>query len=178
MNSRPRFSSVLVCLLWLMAPHAALEAQGSAIEPTILSQFTANKGARKLKVVTETNTFSTSSTAFVNIPGSSTTIAVPAAWSGGRIVARFSGESACGGTDGWCAVRILVNGVELTPVVGTQFAFDDTGSTTWESSFVERTSGTVNPGSYAVTVEAAVVGSATFFNIDDWTLTVVLWRVS
>ena len=94
------------------------------------------------------------------------------------IVARFSGESACGGSDGWCAVRILVNGVELTPVVGTQFAFDDTGSTTWESSFVERTSGTVNPGSYTVTVEAAVVGSATSFSIDDWALTVVLWRIS
>ena len=88
------------------------------------------------------------------------------------ILARFTAETACyGSTSGWCSVRILIDGVEAEPVVGTDFAFDDAGSSTgWESHSVERTRTVAASGSHSVTVQAAVIGTLNN-RLDDWTLT-------
>jgi len=96
---------------------------------------------------------------------------------------RFSAESACyaGGTDtDWCTVRILVNGVEANPVVGTDFAFDSTDggretSGSWESHAMERYTNCLQPGNYSVIVQWASVnlaGAIPTFRLDDWTLAI------
>jgi hypothetical protein len=119
----------------------------------------------------------TSSTSFVDLPGSSTAISVPGPGNA-RILARFSAESACFGGVGWCSVRILVDGVEMDPVVGTDFAFDSTNggadtATSWESHSMDR-SRIVGPGNHTVVVQRAVVEGSTTntFRLDDWSLTI------
>jgi hypothetical protein len=91
------------------------------------------------------------------------------------IVARWTAESACYGGSGYCSARIVIDGVEAEPVAGTDFAFNSTdtnveGTGSWESLSMERTRTVTFTGSHAVTVQVAVVGTATH-RYDDWTLT-------
>ena len=88
------------------------------------------------------------------------------------IDARFTAETACyGSTSGWCSVRILIDGVEAEPAVGTDFAFDDAGTSTgWESHSVERVRAVTTAGTHTVTVQATEIGTLTN-RLDDWTLT-------
>jgi len=88
------------------------------------------------------------------------------------IDARFTAETACyGATSGWCSVRILIDGVEAEPAVGTDFAFDDAGTATgWESHSVERVRSVTTSGTHTVTVQATEIGGLTN-RLDDWTLT-------
>jgi hypothetical protein len=72
----------------------------------------------------------TNSTSYVEFAGSSETFNVPAGETA-RIYAIFSAESACsGGGAGsrFCGVRVLVDGTELNPAVGNDFAFDSTNN--------------------------------------------------
>ncbi len=121
----------------------------------------------RVSVVTQDAAALYSSTSWTNV-GSTSIYAT----SGQFIVARFTAESACyGSTSGWCSVRILVDGVEAEPVVGTDFAFNDAGSaSSWESLSVERVHTVSATGSHTVVVQAASVGSLTD-RLDDWTLT-------
>jgi hypothetical protein len=127
------------------------------------------------RYVNETTAWSTAAAAFVDVPGAATTVTVPR---GTRkmIDARYTAESQCTGTGGWCSVRIVVvrpNGtlLELNPQSGTDFAFDSAGADNWESHAIERTSSYLPAGTYRVKVQAGVVG-ATSLRLDDWTLAV------
>src|SRR4051794_13715508 len=88
------------------------------------------------------------------------------------IDARFTAETACyGANSGWCSVRILVDGLEAEPTVGTDFAFDDAGiASGWESHSVERVRTVTTSGTHTVTVQATEIGGLTN-RLDDWTLT-------
>ncbi len=128
-------------------------------------------------VVTENVAQTTTSTAFAGIPGATTTVTVPAGQTA-LIVARFTAESACSGGTGsnWCSVRILIGGVEASPVTGLDFAFDSTDASTetsasWESHSMERVR-RVGAGTYPVTAQWATTSGSTTFRLDDWTLTV------
>jgi hypothetical protein len=139
----------------------------------------ASLGAQRLVTATESNATTTSSTAFVNL--TSTTIRVPAGQTA-RLVARFSAESQCnGGAAGnWCSVRILVDGTEMQPQVGLDFAFDSVQSSNgfYQSHSMDRTSAVLSPGNHTVTVQRAVTSASTVFRLDDYQLTVEEWRVS
>src|SRR5439155_15338671 len=115
--------------------------------------------------------------AFLNLPGAAITVVVPTGQTA-LLVARYSGESACYGGTGaqWCTVRILVNGVEMDPVVGTDFAFDGTDNSTesfasWESHAMERTK-KVGAGTYRLLVQWRTTSSTTSFRLDDSAFTV------
>jgi hypothetical protein len=83
---------------------------------------------------------------------------------------RFTAESYCTGNSGWCSIRLLVNGTEAKPVVGTDFAFDSASTDGYESHSVERIfDGSFGSGN-TITVQAATVGGASFFRLDDWVL--------
>ena len=108
---------------------------------------------------------------FKDITSASTSITVPAGQTA-VIVARFTGESMCTGGS-WASVRLVLDGSEMSPVVGTNFAFDssDLGtetSSSWESHAVERFEGDVGAGTYVVKAQVSV--GCTTFRIDDWTL--------
>jgi hypothetical protein len=131
-----------------------------------------------VNVVRETNATTTASTTYVNVAGASTAITVPAGESA-LILARFSAESACygGGTAGhWCSLRIRIDGVDMDPSSGMDFAFDSTnggdeGPSAWESHSMDR-SRVVGPGTHVVVVQAATTNATVTLRLDDWSLTV------
>ena len=157
------------------------------VVPAIGSPSTAKSGAAitRVKVLRETAVATTSSTTYVDLPGSTTTITVP---SGHRalILARFSAESNC--TDGaagdWCTARIRIGGVSAAPASETDFAFDsvdDPSNCTdallgthcgWESHSMDRSRGPLGPGTYTVKVQWAATSGSTVFRLDDWSLTI------
>lgn len=111
--------------------------------------------------VTESTAWSTANARYTNVPGAAASVFVPSGSS--RLVnVRFTAESACSGTVGWCTVRAILiyptgAQLELYPASGTDFAFDtaDPGPTDiWESHAIERSSPWLPPG----TVEAPVPG--------------------
>jgi hypothetical protein len=115
---------------------------------------------------------------FVDLPGASATLDLPADVDRMLLVLRFSAESSCSGGAGsdYCPVRITVDGMEALPAAGVDFAFDGTDSGTatassWESHAMERTL-TVGPGTHTVRIQWAVTSPATTFRLDDWTLAV------
>ncbi|MFN2468114.1 MAG: hypothetical protein ABR521_08325 [Gaiellaceae bacterium] len=139
-------------------------------------------GVVAVRTVSGAGAQSTSSTSIGDLPGASTTIEVPAGQTG-RILARFSGESACFGANGYCTVRILAGANELDPAVGNDFVFDSTDgndetTNSAESRSIDRSSGVLPAGTYTVKVQWAVTAPAPTFRIDDWSLTVELIRVS
>ena len=130
--------------------------------------------------VHNTNAFTTTSAAFVTVPSAVRSVTVPSG-TVRMLDARFTAESECVGSTGWCSVRIVVvtpSGavVELDPAVGTDFAFDSaSGSDRWEGHAIERTSRFLGAGTYRVMVQTRVVG-ATRVRLDDWTLAVEVVR--
>jgi hypothetical protein len=132
------------------------------------------EGEKRLTVANETAGFFTSSLSFVNV--TTANVVIPATFDESRIVARFSAESLCTASS-WCSVRILVDGVEMNPVVGTNFAFDSPGDE-GSGNMIERTSGVVASGTHVVAVQAAIVGSSGTLSLDDWQLTLEVWKAS
>jgi hypothetical protein len=126
---------------------------------------------------TSGSTTSTSSGTFVDVNGAEETITVPAGETG-RLYVTFSGESFCSSAAAWCSVRITVNGAEIEPVVGTDYAFDSgTGSDAWEGHSMVRVSPVLPAGTYIVRAQfAAVSGGA--MTLDDWAMVVERVRLS
>lgn len=158
---------------------AALVALIAAVPAFAAVTHTA-KGIFKTIVVTETNAQSTNSTSYVNLPGASATITVPA----GKIHlvnVRFSAESYCFGSTSdagnWCSVRILVDGTEMLPNSGFDFAFNANGNADdfWEGHAMERTL-VVGAGTHTVTVQWANTSSNLTFRLDDWTMLVTQYN--
>ncbi len=154
----------------------------------VLSTNTANLGAQRLVTVTEGAahekvcvTSAECANAFTPLPGASATIAVPSGQTA-RLVARFSGESDCWAPAG-CSLRIMVDGVQMLPASGNNFAFDSGGNfdgdqDSYESLAMDRTSRVVSAGTHTVRVDWAVNNPNAGFWLDDWQLTVESWRVS
>jgi hypothetical protein len=108
-------------------------------------------------------------------------VTIPASIDQALIVARFSGESLCAGlSSGFCSVRIIVDGVEMIPADASTYAFDGPGNgdDSLGGNSVERTSSILLAGRHTVTVQGAALNGATQFGIDDWQLTLEVWRVS
>ena len=130
------------------------------------------KGITNVKVKTETVAYSTASTSWVSLPGATFKMSVPAGKQR-TFIAEFDGESHCSGISGsWCTVRILVDGTEMHPRAGSNFAFDSGGADRWEGHAMTRTYGPLGPGQHTFKVQIAVANGATSFGLDDWTFKV------
>lgn len=159
----------------LLAGTLAIAAQPSLSAATTLSATT----MRAVKVVRETLASSTAATAWVNVPGATATFTVPA-FTTDLFVAHFTAESVCYGASGWCPVRILLNGVEMDPAAGTDFAFDSSDGGTaspasWESHAVGRSRAFTTssaPLTVTVQVQYMVTNPGMTLRLDDWHLTV------
>ena len=130
----------------------------------------AGTSVTRVSVLTENTAAVYTGAAFVTI-GSSGVFA----GAGSFIVATFSAESACYNGVGYCSVRILVDGVEAEPVVGTDFAFDSTDAnretaSSWESHSMQRTRAVTATTFHSVVVQVAQVGAGVAARYDDWTL--------
>ena len=123
---------------------------------------------------TATNASSTtnSNTDYEELRGASVSVEVPEGHEA-VIVARFSAESACYGADGWCSVRLLVNGTEMQPA-GGDHAFDSSDGSqdfsSWESHALERVSMTRPGGTHTVTVQVRTSDPSLNFRLEHWAL--------
>jgi hypothetical protein len=168
----------------LVAPIFAMGALAIVATPLSAATTLSATTLTAVKLVRETTATTTGSTTFVNVPGAVTTLTIPAN-SRAIILASFTAESACYGGTGWCSVRILLNGVEMDPVVGTDFAFDSSDansetSQSWESHAVERSKLYTNTSTAAVTVtvqvQYMVTAAGMTLRLDDWHLSVMQFK--
>lgn len=156
-----------------------------ALAATATAILTASSGGAQLRVDKRTsNTPSTtSSAAWVDLPGASVGVTVPIGTS--RLFdVPFFAESRCTGpgSAGWCAVRIVaVNSTtgavtELSPVTGMDYAFDSDMATTsddlWEGHGMERSGRLAGGTTYIIKVQYAVTANTISFWLDDWHLAV------
>jgi hypothetical protein len=131
-----------------------------------------------LKVASGDTAQTTSSTGYTDF--TSTTIEVPSGTTA-TLVATFSAESACYGAASFCGVRVMVDGAETLPAVGTDFAFDSSDNNTetdssWESHAIVRYATGVAAGNHTVTVQYRVTNGAATFRVDDWGLSLVAYK--
>jgi len=126
----------------------------------------------------------TNSTSFVDLAGSSETFNVPTGETA-RIYALFSAESACygAGAGRFCGARIVVDGNELNPAVGGDFAFDstDNGDETaqsFESHSIARASETLSSGNHTIKVQIRTNNAGNTLRIDDWALVIFRTKLS
>jgi hypothetical protein len=160
------------------APKKGMQQQAQpGVAPTAITT-TAGGVITGVQVVTSSDVTTTSSLSFVDLPGATTTINVPAG-TRAMLLARFSAESSCyngtPGTFAHCGVRILVNGDDMNP--NGDLAFDSTNNGTenigsWEAHSIDASSPILGPGNYKVKVQRAVSFANTQFWLDDWSLTV------
>ena len=160
-------SAVAGCLLLGASTFvSAQEADDAAPDNHDLTIAT-YKAPSRLVVQTKSGALTTTSPNYAELTQAGVNVPGP-----GYLVATFSGESICtGGT--WCTLKLMVNGVEMNPVVGTDFAFDSAGDQ-WESHSIQRISNLLPAGVAIVDVLWAAVGGSTF-RIDDWLLKIEFW---
>jgi hypothetical protein len=134
----------------------------------------------RVDVRSEIRESGTNSTVFVDVPGASVDVVVPAGTTR-LFIARFEGESACFGPDaapfGYCTLAIIARNTAS----GASTAFDPAGSgnfvfdtnpdgpadDAWESNAMER-SKRLGPGSFRIRLMWRVTNAETTFTLDDW----------
>jgi len=136
-----------------------------------------------VKNISSNNDRTTSSTTFDDF--TSTSIEVPAG-NTATIVATFSAESAAFDANGYGIVRVTVDGTEMDPQAGTDFAFDSSDSgtppaaretaTSSESHAVVRYKTGVAAGSHTIAVQWRTSNSSVKFRLDDWALSLVAYK--
>lgn len=154
----------------------------AALATTAYAVLATSGGGTQVRMmnVSETGTFSTSSVAWVPVPGATVGIGVPTA--GQLVNARFTAESLCVGPNaGMCRVRIVAltaaGIIELDPISGATFAFDsDVAGASIddaEGHAMER-SRRLPAGTYQIQVQYSVTNATSVFRLADWHLAVEL----
>jgi hypothetical protein len=168
-----------VCALLVAgAAFVALVGHGASAPAKAQAAASISAAETNLRVVRmsfaqDGNLAKTSSTSYTDLPRATTTVNLPKA---GHILATFTGESVCNGGNPMsvCSVRILVDGVEMRPQSGFDFAFDGVESENlgglWESNSVSRVSELLPAGAHTVSVQFGVTNPAAEFDLDDWLL--------
>ena len=156
-----------------------------ALAETAAAVLTSESGGAEIKVDKRTNDVpsTTGATNWVNLPGASVGVSVPA--NSSRLYdVPFFAESQCVGPNfGNCTVRIVaISGagtVELNPQAGADYAFDSdmpgAGTDLAEGHGMERSKrlfGGANGTNYVIQVQYAVVNPMSVFTLDDWHLAV------
>jgi len=160
--------------------------EGGPDVPLAARAFTANLGTISLTSLTSDGfEVGTASETWEDFSRTSTSVSVPPGQTG-RLLATFSANARCYGNGApaeWCAIRILVDGVEMSPRAGMNFAFASPaadGFPEYELKSIDRISVELGPGSHSVVVQGAVVAGdpGMTFGAEGWQLTLVLWRAS
>jgi hypothetical protein len=132
----------------------------------------------QVKVVRDANPAETTSTTFVDVPGATVTLTVPAGTKA-LILARFSASSTCPGTiaDASCFVRILINDTEAFPSGVNISTFDKETITNGvfspqQAHMIERSRGGLTGGTYVVKVQYSVPNVGATLALVNWNLTV------
>ena len=158
-----------------------------ALAGTAAAVLTSDNGGAQIKVDKRTNNAptTTSSPNWVNLPGATVGVFVPANTTRLYDVPFFA-ESLCNGpASGGCSVRIMAFGgpggpIELNPVAGLDYAFDSDMAGNLddlrEGHGMERSkrlAGGANGQNYTIQVQFAVTNAQSVFTLDDWHLAVL-----
>ena len=157
-----------------------------ALAGTAAAVLTADAGGAQVRVDKRTNNVptTTNATNWVNLPGATVGVFVPANTTRLYDVPFFA-ESLCNGpAAGTCTVRIIAIGpngtIELNPQAGADFAFDTDMAggldDVREAHAMERSkrlAGGANGTNYTIQVQFAVTNAQTAFTLDDWHLAVL-----
>jgi len=156
----------------LAMAQSASQPDGSTDDADAAALITTACGSQFFSTVrTENAVRTTTSTAFVTLPGAATIVNVP---SGATrcIKVVFTAETACRQTpvSDVCYVRALDNGVAMQPQGGNVQAIDSEHGTPSGHGFewVRR----VGAGAHTIVIQWRVGNAATIFTIDDWTFDV------
>jgi hypothetical protein len=146
----------------------------------VAGQLIGGPGPVQIAVAGSGSAVTTSSVAWFNLPNAQAKVAVPPNQQG-LLVARFTAETACYNTTAntqahACRARILLDGAEMRPVVGTDFALDSTdqgkeGRSSWEGHAMQRFSACVASGSHTAQVQVSTSDPQVTFHVDDYVLT-------
>ena len=176
---------------WLVPVVIAALAMTVAVETAVLGVVVSKSGkaVTAVKAVTETTLATTTSADWVNIPGMTTTINVPANQRA-LLIITFSAETVCYpdlySRSGVCYVRVLVDGTPSTP---SEVIFDGTFETyhdgpihlqaAAEVNSMQFVAGPLGSGTHTVTVQWLVIDAATdtIFRMQERTLTILRSRV-
>jgi hypothetical protein len=91
----------------------------------------------------------------------------------GLLIIRFSAESRCNGTKpAYCAVRVLVDGQEPSPVAEPGTYFDQAGNGGWQSRSTEVSVQRISKGTHNVSVQWGAFGTDIAFKLGTWHLSV------
>ena len=132
----------------------------------------------KVAIARGSNTVSTVSASWVNLPGAAVNIKIPSGQSA-VLLATFSGESVCAGgvVADECDIRIMFGSKEGKPgpaAPNSGAAFDSVGTSGAdyrEMHAIQRSLGPLHAGTYTVKVQWQTCCGTTF-TLDDWHLTV------
>ena len=118
----------------------------------------------------------TSSTTLSDL-GSTSTFTVPAGATA-TVVATFSAETSCtAAAPFYCHVSLYIDGNEMAPSSGIDFAFDSNGGVQdWEAHSMTRVRAGIGPGDHAITARIRISGGAGNFRVDDWALVGVAYK--
>jgi hypothetical protein len=150
-------------------------AVGSAIGGAKLAGATSAEGRSITAVQTasESVPFSTNSTAFVDVPGATATVAVPKGTTA-LVVIRFTASSFCNiQLGGSCLVRARINGADASPGEVVWARTPTYGDVDGPSAHaMDWSAGPLPPGTYAMQVQAGVQYASGFLSFSNWHLTV------
>ena len=166
MTSRKRLTIVGAVVAVLMVVSVVAYAATTAF---------VTKGINNVRIKTQTSDFTTSATTWVNLPTANFNMSVPTGQQK-IFIAQFGAESLCTGASGYCNVRILMDGVEMNPSSGKDFAFDTIttgGADWWEAHQITRVAGPVPAGLHSFKVQVSTTDAVTQFRVDDWTFMVM-----
>ncbi len=161
----------------LLAGIAALSCIVVGAGVTYSATIGQNAGAAEANLyVTGDSGWTTTSSAWVDVPGASRSFVVSSGTTR-LLAARFSAESLCAGPSGWCSLRMMLINLdtgasmgELYPRADIDFAFQSAGTASeWEAHSMERVTSRLSAGRYKIQLQAVVFGGLSF-RLDDWTL--------
>ena len=158
-----------------IARNGAIRPDGSAgSSDATASQlmFTCQSHIRSI-VRTENAASTTTSTAFNNLPGASTTITVPEG-STRCVKVVFTAEASCEetGSADFCYVRAVVNGVAMEPIDSFQaFVSESTTASGHAAEWIKR----LAAGTHTIVIQRRVGSASTPFRLDDWTFDVQVY---
>lgn len=101
------------------------------------------------------------------------------------VVATFSAESLCrnGTATTWCVLRLFIDGTEMNPEDGTNFAFDAPAASTalasydYEAHSITRIRRGIGAGEHTITAQfQSSSATGPTFRLDDWSLVAVAYK--
>ena len=151
--------AVLATVLPLASPASA-----------VVQVFTCNGGLVNNEVRADNVLRTTSSTSFVPIPGTTTSLQIP---NSSCVKVLFTAETTCvkSAASDICDIRAVVNGVEMHPQAGgTQIMDSESGGRQAHAyEWIAR----LGENPYTLRIEWKVRNAATRFEIDDWTMDIM-----